>query len=216
VFNIYKLFFLEFGVNFFSFGSFSDIYRFTISEKIGLLIGFVLALSVCLVLLLISLNKDAPDGIDRRKSTSKIKFIKVDREKIAKGILLFISLTGIFIFFQCFEIARHGAQHLKAGLVERYDLRTSNETLSCRIVIGSTSEYIFTFDYARKTFESTPKSQINRIELAISPPPIAIIKGRGMSNSDFQKAKHEFVAQKNAWINEVQSRCNQKIIWSTN
>ncbi|RYY75608.1 MAG: hypothetical protein EOO52_09490 [Gammaproteobacteria bacterium] len=161
-----------------------------------------------------SLNKDLPDGIDRRKITPKFNFIKIDGKKTVKGVLFFIAL---FIFLQCFEIPKSGAQHLKTGLVARYDLRTSNETLSCRILIGSTSEYIFTFDYARKIFEATPKSQINRIELAISPPPpIVIIKGRGMSNSDFQKAKHEFVAQKNAWINEVQSRCNQKIIWPTN
>lgn len=209
-------FFNVFGIDFFSFGSFSDIYRTPMSHDIET----ALILISCLIIGLIISQLDAAPTSPSSKRYYKKYFLVFERFKINILVVRIFFIGFIYIlffmlipyFFYIVAIAQ--AKNIKEGFSARYEIIFQGNTLKCKSIIGSTSDYVFLFDYIDLKPIIITRSEISKITLLINnAPPKQLYRTRHRTPTKSEEAA--LVKRQIEWSKEIKISCGETISWPT-
>lgn len=193
-------YFSKFDIDFFIFGGLTDVYQVALSNRVLGLLLFIPLLTLGIILAASAHKKD-----DNK--------IAVALKNAFYGVVLLFALWMSFNYIFGSGPAR-AAEVLKSGFSARYHLQSENEQLRCQAIIGSTREYIATWDYDTSKSKMLLRSTITKLEIAVGIPP-----AKHPISTRFHKATendYELLRLEQAkWSRNLLAECNHIADWET-
>ena len=177
----------SFSIDFFSFAGITDIYQIPLSKGISLP---VVVISISIIGLVKTLVFD-------------ISMFEKSFHSVAPIITIFLIVgLGFFIFY---FIPESQSNNIKKGFAERYIINTDKDNSSCLSIIGSTSEYLFTWNYANDYPVIISKSSIIKMDQVVPAFPKGYSPRRGKSITEVKESHLE-------WSKLLDKKCNQQVV----
>jgi hypothetical protein len=191
-------YFSHFDIDFLIFGGFTDVYQVALSNGV---LGTILFISVmtCMMTVSFIFIKDAME-------LKSVAFIKL--------ILLATATSTVYLAADMIFISGplHDAEHVKSGFSTRFNLNVGSTEIRCQAIIGSTKEYLITWDHEKAGIRAISRSTINQFEMIIEPPPGKYPLPPGENEED-KKAYGIHLADQAKWSSLLTKKCNQNVVW---
>jgi hypothetical protein len=191
-------YFSHFDIDFLIFGGFADVYQVALSNGV---LGAILFISVmtCMITIGFVFLKDAMEP----KSLAFMKVILL----VAATFTVYLAADLIFISGPVYD-----AEDVKSGFSTRFNLNAGSDQIRCQTIIGSTKEYVITWDHKAPGVKAIPRSSISRFEMAIGAPPARYLLP--IDEKDEQYAMHKVNLDNQAkWFRLLMLNCNEEVEW---
>jgi len=188
----------EFDINFFLFVGLSDIYQIPLSKGVILQLLFLIISLISTLILIISF-------IVYFIRSNKYIGVKPYKKNLV-AVLIWIGLLVFTIggFTRAFSIPGVNADELKNGFSSRYNINMKNKNYQCVSIIGSSSNYVFAWDYVKNNSIIVTKSFIKDFNQVVpSNPPLSL---KTIYKISLVKAQNE-------WSKLLNNTCSQNVRW---
>lgn len=221
-------FYQAFGIEISSFSSFLDIYKTIFSnaswERLAIfsVLGTMLVASRKVVTNVKFPIEKTHIIIQNNRIKKKSSHGRLERYliKIRSGItvitvteLIVFSLPYIFVLLLILiPPVPKSVELIKLGVANRYDIKTTDTVYKCHAMLGSSSDYLFLWNYDTKQATVIPRSKLHEIKvLFIAPTKKFPPETFKISESQKTKWIAEVKNERQKWAKDVYTACKQSI-----
>lgn len=191
-------YFSEFHVDFLIFGGFADVYQVALSNGV---LGITLSTPVFLYLVTIIWV-----FFEYEVESRTFAFLKF--------FLLSMSLFALYAAVDSILLSgpTYDAEEAKSGFSARFNLNVDSSEIRCQTIIGSTKDYVITWDHKILGVRAIPRSSIIQIEMAIGAPPARYFFP--VDEEDEQYATYKtHLEDQTKWSSLLMLKCNEEVAW---
>ena len=217
--NFSNIYLSEFSINAFSFISISDAYLISLSNEIlTKSVSIVLIIISFFVFFITSLNsliKDLKNDYKLYKKKSLFKSIAERSKPIIAVIVTSLSFLGVTFTAPLIVVnsATNEANKIKEGFSPRYTIFESNNKYKCYSVIGSSSDYLLTWDHKKEKSVVLSKSIVKKLEQTVYNSPAKKVIKRKQSDELYEQQKEELKSKQIAWSALLKTQCAESVKW---
>ncbi len=191
-------YFSNFNVDFLIFGGFADVYQVALSNGV---LGTTLLIPILTYMM-----------------TLGFVFLKdeIESKTLAFIKLIYVTIVSSTLYFAADLIFISGpiyaAEEVKTGFSTRFTLNVGSAEIRCQTIIGSTKEYVLTWDHEVSGVRAIPRSSISQFEMAIGPPPPRYLLPVDEKDEEYNAYEMRLEDQAK-WSSLLMLNCNQKVTW---
>lgn len=191
-----------FGIDFYNFGSLSDVYQAALTGKIlyyaliPVVFPFIAAFSVFQM---------------------KQRFAVNPSRLLNSSLHLFFLVTILALFpFIIFVTTPKGEEAtIKQGFAARYTLYTENGKINCLPIIASTGNYIVVWDGFLDEAKIISRASVIKFDLVVEPPPYKVPLPLPKAQDTNNLPLPEYYEEQLRWLEKLNLKCGPSSDWFT-
>lgn len=192
----------NFGIDFYQFGSLSDVYQAALS---GGILPFLIFLLFGLCAIVIHTFRGGQELVDD-PDFSPIRWIV--------SFFLLVSSFVMVTFLFYLASTKDGELKIKEGFAARYTIHTENSQIECLPIVATTGDYVVVWDAQLTEARVIPRQSVVRFDLVIEPPPEKYVRVRKGSHPTELQLKELFEKQQH-WSEKLKTKCGMSVDWPT-
>lgn len=190
----------NFGIDFYQFGSLSDVYQAAVTGGI-LSVSFILLLFVYTISsFVLRYRQEVDDGRDWAQIASLL------------CIFLMIASCALLTFGFFVTGPKKEVSDIKKGFAARYMLHTESGQFECLSIAASTSNYFVVWDGQLAEARIISRQSVVRFDLIVEPPPgrfLMLPRGRRPTEAQL----NELIERQQRWSEKLKLKCGLTVDW---